>query len=169
VFSKALGTAFTAIAIGMGMFRNVLSCPNKEETNCKNDKPGDEIDYEKKVLGGAISGFLFALGLAISGMTKKSKVHDFLCPMAIARGTFDPSLLAVLGSAIGVSWLGYLFVDGHGTPKPNNLATCTMKKPLCDAEWSIPTNQIIDRELLTGASIFGFGWSLTGCKYCTIA
>jgi hypothetical protein len=151
VFSKSLGTLFTTVAVGMGLLRNSF---------ISSDKPKEEED-EKKTLGGAISGFLFALGLTISGMTKKSKVHDFLCPMAIARGTFDPSLVAVLGSAIGVSWLGYLFIDGHGAPQksPDKL---TLKKPLLGADWSIPTSTVIDKQLITGSCIFGVGWAITG-------
>jgi hypothetical protein len=151
----------------MGLFRNAVISSDSEEN--KDVDKSEEVNYEKKVLGGALSGFLFAMGLTISGMTKKSKVHDFLCPMAIMRGTFDPSLLAVLGSAIGVSWLGYFFVHGHGAPKEHNVGKLAMKKPLWDADWSIPTNQTIDRELLAGACIFGLGWSLTGRTYSRFA
>ena len=50
----------------------------------------DEID-SRKTLGAAISGAMFATGLALSGMTKNSKVHDFLCLSGFANMTYDPS------------------------------------------------------------------------------
>ena len=46
-----------------------------------------------------LAGLLFGLGLALSGMTHPQKVVDFLD----ITGHWDPSLLLVLGGAVGVT------------------------------------------------------------------
>lgn len=112
----------------------------------------------RKSLGAAASGAIFAVGLTFSGMTKKSKVHDFLdvCSFCRGQGTFDPTLISVLCSAIFTSWLGYRYV---GRRRRNTAGEC---QPLCGSSWSIPTGTEIDAPLVLGAGLFGIGWGLTG-------
>ena len=120
---------------------------------------------ENKTLGGAISGIMCAAGLAISGMTKNSKVHDFLCLSGFHRETFDPTLVTVLCSAIGVSWLSYQFVHGFSTTrKPEECLQTPVALPTGSA-WCVPSNTVIDTELLVGACIFGLGWGLVRTIY----
>lgn len=72
------------------------------------------INSKKKLFPAALSGGLFASGLAISGMCKPSKIYGFLDLSGIRRGTWDPTLLCVMASGMAVSMLGYQFVKGYG-------------------------------------------------------
>lgn len=87
-------------------------------------------------------GVLFALGLALSGMTDPGKVLGFLD----VTGRWDPSLAFVMGGAVGFHalWL--------------RLARRT------DGLSPAIVNTAIDARLVIGAAIFGVGWGLAG--YC---
>ena len=58
----------------------------------------------RTVLVAGVAGVIFALGLAISGMTDPAKVEAFLD----LGGGWDPSLAFVMGGAIGVHALAYV-------------------------------------------------------------
>jgi uncharacterized membrane protein YedE/YeeE len=92
-------------------------------------------------------GFLFALGLGISGMTDPQKVLSFLDIF----GQWDPSLAFVMIGAILVHFLLYRPIRGKRSPR------------FC-SEWHVPTNSKITPSLIMGAVIFGMGWGLAG--YC---
>ena len=91
-------------------------------------------------------GFLFALGLAISGMTQPQKVISFLNPWA-----WDPSLLFVMIGAIGVHAISYSLIKRRASP-------------LLDTEWHLPQRKDLSKRLVLGSAIFGVGWGLGG--YC---
>lgn len=74
----------------------------------------ERMNSKKKFFPAALSGGLFAIGLAISGMCKPSKIYGFLDLSGIRRGTWDPTLLCVMASGMAVSMLGYQFVKGYG-------------------------------------------------------
>ena len=93
-----------------------------------------------------IAGFIFALGLGISGMTDPQKVISFLDVF----GQWDPSLIFVMGSAIPVYFVSWLIYKKH-----NHL-------PYLDTKSHVPTNRIIDRKLIIGSAIFGIGWGISG-------
>jgi uncharacterized membrane protein YedE/YeeE len=95
-----------------------------------------------------VSGVLFAIGLAISGMTQPAKVIAFL---DVAGGRWDPSLMCVMVGAIGVYAPFYWAVRRRG-------------RTLLGSPLSLPTQRRIDKRLLAGAAIFGVGWGLGG--YC---
>lgn len=153
-------------SIGSGVFMAVsaltaMISPAMSVNNRSQDSQ-EAANEDRKVLGATLSGAMFAAGLAISGMAKSSKVHDFLCISGLGQATYDPTLMTVLGSGILTSWLAYQFVNGWSMIAP-------MKKTLsCPAGlgeggcFSVPTNTMIDSQLLTGTSIFGLGWGLTG-------
>ncbi|MCX7978818.1 MAG: YeeE/YedE family protein, partial [Bdellovibrionaceae bacterium] len=92
-------------------------------------------------------GFLFSIGLAVSGMTQPQKVIGFLD----LTGNWDPSLMFVMLGAIPVHFLSYLWIKG----KPS---------PVFDTKWHYPTNKTIDKFLIGGSALFGVGWGLGG--YC---
>jgi len=48
-------------------------------------------------------GLIFGLGLLISGMANPAKVQNFLD----LAGSFDPSLIFVMASALAVTFIGY--------------------------------------------------------------
>lgn len=89
-------------------------------------------------------GFLFAVGLAISGMTQPQKIIGFLNPW-----DWDPSLLFVMMGAVGVHLISYFLVRR----KPS---------PLLDTEWHVPTRKDITTRLILGSALFGIGWGLAG-------
>ncbi len=91
-----------------------------------------------------LAGFVFAIGLAISGMTQPQKVLSFLNP-----GDWDPSLLFVMVGAIGVHIVAYPLAKQR-------------KSPVLDTKWHVPTRKDITARLILGSALFGIGWGLGG-------
>lgn len=91
------------------------------------------------------SGFLFALGLGISGMTQPHIVRGFLDFF----GSWDWRLLGVMAGAIGVHALAFRFV----LQRPS---------PILDVKFHLPVKTEIDIRLIAGAFIFGIGWGWAG-------
>ena len=91
------------------------------------------------------TGALFAVGLAISGMTKPSKVVGFLD----IAGAWDASLAFVMVGAIAVHFVAYRIISRRSSP-------------LFDAKFHLPTRKDIDTRLVLGAALFGVGWGLGG-------
>ena len=102
----------------------------------------------KKIsLAALLSGALFGLGLAMSGMTDPRRVLGFLDVF----GDFDPTLVFVLGGAVATTTLLFRYVLRRGSPV------------LADT-FHISNLKQVDRRLLTGAAIFGIGCGVAG--YC---
>lgn len=91
-----------------------------------------------------LAGFIFAMGLAISGMTQPQKVIGFLDP-----SNWDPSLLFVMLGALGVHVLSYRLVKKRSTP-------------LLDTKWHVPNRNDVTPRLILGSAIFGLGWGFGG-------
>lgn len=91
------------------------------------------------------SGLIFGFGLLISGMNDPAKVRAFLDIFA----AWDPSLIAVMGSAVPV-FAAFFYISKR------------RKAPFCAAVFHEPKMTRIDRRLLTGAVMFGMGWGLVG-------
>ncbi len=96
---------------------------------------------------GLLTGLIFGFGLALSGMTQPEKVLGFLD----VAGQWDPSLLFVLGGAVGVTAVSFHFI-------------LRRKQPLLDSRYYFSSETHIDRALVLGAVIFGAGWGIGG--YC---
>ncbi len=94
-----------------------------------------------------LCGLLFALGLGVSGMTNPEKIIAFLD----VTGDWDPSLLFVMGGAVGVNMLFYRL-------------TLKRPRPALETSFVIPSLRKINTRLISGAALFGVGWGLTG--YC---
>jgi hypothetical protein len=92
-------------------------------------------------------GFLFSIGLVISGMTLPRKVLAFLD----IAGSWDPSLGLVMLGAIAVYALAQRRAD-------------RLSKPIVGQSFVRPPSGRIDGRLVVGSSIFGVGWGLAG--YC---
>ena len=99
-----------------------------------------------KNLSALLSGLIFGIGIAISGMANPAKVINFFD----IAGTFDPSLLVVMGSALATAFIGYRLVFGFNA------------KPLFEPTFSLPTKTKIDRQLIGGSILFGIGWGIAG-------
>ena len=98
----------------------------------------------KKALAALLSGLIFGLGLAVSGLSNPDNVLQFLT----LSPDWSPALLFVMGAGILVSLAGYKWVLRRG--------------PVLEDELQLPSNNKLDRRLLTGAAIFGVGWGLAG-------
>ena len=64
------------------------------------------------ILACLVSGFIFGLGLLISGMTQPTKVLGFLDIF----GAWDPSLAVVMAAALAVSGVGYILAQQRSAP-----------------------------------------------------
>ncbi len=98
-----------------------------------------------RVLSALLVGVLFGLGLTISEMINPAKIIAFLD----VAGSWDPSLLVVMASALAVSFVGYRIVLAR-------------RAPLFGAAFQLPTKTTIDRPLIVGSALFGVGWGLAG-------
>ena len=99
----------------------------------------------KKSLIAFIVGFIFALGLGISGMTQTQVVRGFLDIM----GDWNFALIGVMAGAIFVHSILFYFIKKKGAP-------------LLDSKFPLPTRKDLDWRLITGAAIFGLGWGWAG-------
>ncbi|HXJ00085.1 MAG TPA: DUF6691 family protein [Micropepsaceae bacterium] len=101
----------------------------------------------REIVAALLTGFLFGLGLCLSGMTSPAVVQGFLD----IAGDWNPALLFVMAAGVAVTFIGYRVL----VPK---------SRPLWASGFSLPTATAIDAPLLSGAAIFGVGWGLAG--YC---
>lgn len=101
----------------------------------------------KQLLAALLSGILFGLGLGLSQMIDPARVIGFLD----ITGTWDPTLLFVLGGAVTVTAIAFRWV-------------LRRKSPFFSSRFSLPTRNDIDAPLVVGAAIFGVGWGI--CGYC---
>lgn len=97
-----------------------------------------------------VAGLLFAVGLALGGMTQPGKVIGFF-DFSKGLTSWDPSLAFVMLGGI----LVYV---------PVFRAIRNRDKPLFAERFHLPTRTDIDRPLVLGAALFGAGWGLAG--YC---
>lgn len=93
-----------------------------------------------------ISGLLFGLGMAISGMVDPDNVVGFLD----VAGAWKPDLMFVMGGALSIFMPAYLLII-----KPR-------QKPVFADEFCLSNKKRIDSRLIIGAATFGFGWGLVG-------
>ena len=92
-----------------------------------------------------VSGFIFSLGLVISGMTNPDKVIGFLDIF----GQWDYALVFVMGGAVIFNVVTFKFIK-----KKNS--------PLFGEKFEWPTSKDIDKKLVIGSTIFGIGWGIAG-------
>lgn len=104
-----------------------------------------KVDLTVQVLAAFVSGLVFAVGLALGGMTDPNKVVSFLD----VAGRWDPSLAFVMGGAI----LLYAPVYRYVTKRT---------RPLLHHTFHLPTRRDVDTRLIAGGIVFGIGWGLGG-------
>lgn len=90
-------------------------------------------------------GLIFGVGISISGMANPAKVLNFFD----IAGTWDPSLVFVMGGAVVLAFFGYRIV-------------LRRPAPVLDAKFHLPDNPRIDARLLGGSALFGVGWGIAG-------
>jgi uncharacterized membrane protein YedE/YeeE len=98
-------------------------------------------------LGALIVGFLFAIGLGISGILQPANILGFLDVF----GQWNPTLLFTMAGAVGIHFITYKLIRRR-------------KTPVLTKDWYIPKRQDITPALVIGSLIFGIGWGLGG--YC---
>jgi uncharacterized membrane protein YedE/YeeE len=98
-----------------------------------------------KVLSTLILGFVFGLGLIISGMTNPDKVLNFLT----FNENWDGSLIIVMAVAMGIMMLAWRWVSKKD-------------KPLFAHRFSLNHIKTVDTRLIVGSVLFGLGWGLSG-------
>ena len=98
-----------------------------------------------KLISPLLIGTVFGLGIAISGMANPAKVLNFFD----IAGTWDPSLLLVMCSAMFTAMIGYYVIFKRAAP-------------VFDDVFHLPTLRVIDAKLLLGSAAFGIGWGITG-------
>jgi uncharacterized membrane protein YedE/YeeE len=92
-----------------------------------------------------VAGFVFGLGLLVSGMANPAKVLDFLD----LAGAWDPSLALVMAGAVAVAAGAFALMKKR-------------TRTLLGAPVLLPTPRSIDRRLVLGSLVFGVGWGLAG-------
>jgi len=97
------------------------------------------------ILTALLAGLIFGFGLILSGMANPAKVLGFLD----LAGAWDPSLMFVMGGAIGVAFFAFA-------------AAARRKQTLTGEPISLPTSRRIDRPLAIGSLLFGVGWGIAG-------
>jgi uncharacterized membrane protein YedE/YeeE len=90
-------------------------------------------------------GLIFGTGIAISGMANPAKVLNFFD----IAGTWDPSLIFVMGGALVTTFIGYRLVFGR-------------TQPILADQFQVPSNRALDARLLGGSAVFGIGWGIAG-------
>ena len=93
-----------------------------------------------------IIGAIFGIGIVISGMANPAKVLNFFDVL----GTWDPSLICVMGGALVTTAIGYRVVFGR------------QSKPLLADAFFVPSSRSIDVRLVAGSAAFGVGWGIAG-------
>jgi uncharacterized membrane protein YedE/YeeE len=91
-----------------------------------------------------LAGLLFAVGLALAGMTQPQKIISFLDPWE-----WDPSLLFVMLGAVGIHIVAYPMVRKRSSP-------------LFDTKWHVPSRKDLTTRLMLGSALFGMGWGIAG-------
>ena len=98
-----------------------------------------------RLVSAYLIGLVFGIGISISGMANPAKVLNFFD----VAGSWDPSLILVMGGALVVTFIGYRLV-------------LRRPAPLMDLKFHLPDNSRIDARLLGGAAVFGVGWGIAG-------
>ena len=96
-------------------------------------------------LAALIAGLIFGTGIAVSGMINPAKVLNFFD----IAGTWDLSLIFVMGAALLVAVIGYRLV----LKRP---------RPVFDIMFHLPTRRDLDPALIGGSALFGIGWGMAG-------
>ncbi len=92
-----------------------------------------------------LSGFVFSIGLAVSGMTQPGKVVSFLDFI----DNWDPSLVMVLLGAVVTYFISQRLI-------------LKREHSVFGEKFQLPTRMDIDTPLVAGAALFGIGWGLVG-------
>lgn len=91
-------------------------------------------------------GLLFGVGLVVSDMVNPARVLGFL---NLASGAWDPTLAFVMAGAMVPMIVAWRIAAGP-------------RRPSHGESFPAPPSRVLDRRLVGGAAVFGFGWGLVG-------
>jgi uncharacterized protein len=132
----------------------------REACPCQEPSQHQKQDNTRKLGPAAVSGILFAVGLAVSGMVLPSKILGFLNLLLMrTKSSYDPTLMCVMMGGLVVSAISYQFVENH---QLFHTKKATRECPVLVSKFSIPTNTTIDADLIGGSICFGMGWAVAG-------
>ena len=98
-----------------------------------------------KLIATYLIGVLFGVGISLSGMANPAKVLNFFD----IAGSWDPSLILVMGGALVTTFIGHRLVFGRAAP-------------LFAPDFNLPTSRTLDARLIGGSAVFGIGWGIAG-------
>lgn len=79
------------------------------------------------------------------------------------NGTWDPTLMCVMGGGLLVSFSSYQFVKGHNIFKNDKALTCPLNQDESKGgKFNVPTSTKLDKQLIIGSALFGIGWGIGG-------
>ncbi|KAL3803152.1 hypothetical protein HJC23_003427 [Cyclotella cryptica] len=154
----AIGTVLASVAAGAALPGILRSIPPKAT-------PAEKEDLEnhyRKIGPSIVSAAFFSLGLVISKMAVSSKIYGFLNVKGLKDGTWDPTLVCVMGGGFLVSFLSYQWVKGFQVFKHSKALECPANQKGKSACFNVPTNKTIDNRLIIGEALFGLGWGFAG-------
>ena len=150
IASAVIASLMASVAL-IGLLRNDHGESSQEEQiKLRSNK--------MKTIPSILAASFFAIGLIVSQMTLSSKIYGFLDMRGLTNGTWDPTLAFVMGGGLFVSFLSYQWVKGFGVIKNSRALEC----PLMQKEFSVPSNKVIDKNLIVGELLFGLGWGVAG-------
>jgi len=91
-------------------------------------------------------GIIFGIGLALSGMCRRTKIIGFLT----LNKDWDPSLMLVMVGGLLITFVTFPLIIKK------------KKKPIFTEKLVLPTSKVIDAKLILGAACFGLGWGISG-------
>lgn len=173
------GSLVTLSVVAAALMASLVLNRRKETAQDNDDSDSANKTSMAKMGPAALSGVLFAFGLYKSGMIYNSKVFGFMDLSTIPSGDWDPTLAMVMGGGLVTSWIAYQFVNvdahvnqccdsgssgtvsGFGKVKRRTSLDCPMVLPK-GSKFGVPTNTMIDFDLLAGSALFGMGWGIAG-------
>ncbi|KAL7446379.1 hypothetical protein ACHAXM_010165 [Skeletonema potamos] len=153
-----IGTVLASLAAGSAISGFLRKSPSPNAAKSEQD---EYTNNRRKIIPSIVSAVFFAMGLVVSKMTVSSKIYGFLNMKGVHAGTWDPTLACVMGGGLVVSFLSYQLVKGFNVFKNNNALECPITQKN-GGHFSIPTNKVIDRNLIVGEALFGLGWGVAG-------
>lgn len=161
--TSAIGLVLTSMAVGAALPAFLRPIPRGLVEDEKEElKRNSTINNFQKLLPASVSAAVFAGGLAISQMVKSFKIYGFLDFKRFADGTWDGTLVCVMGAGLLVSWAGYQFVHGWNIVDNPKTLDCPLMQKKPTGKFNVPTNKVIDANLVFGEAIFGLGWGIGG-------
>lgn len=153
-----IGTVIASLAAGAAL-PGVLRIAPHDATDTEKD---EHDNNKRKIVPAIVSATFFSLGLVISKMTISSKIYGFLNVKGLKDGSWDPTLVCVMGGGLVVSFLSYQLVKGFNVFKNPKALECPITQKPSVGQFNVPTNKVSDNKLLIGEAIFGLGWGMAG-------